>query len=129
MWSFRKRNVIIREEIPDRYHPDGKQLGEIKILLQPAMDQPHDQVRDSQPYKAYDEEFGVLPRNVRVLAFKSPYTVQEIIGRCRHDETYGIGNIFLDLQPLLADVRKPKIYKNSGKTDNPEFQELDQEGS
>jgi hypothetical protein len=51
---FRKRNVVIRKEIPDGNNADCNKLGKVKILLKPAMGQPYDEVGNSQAHQAYD---------------------------------------------------------------------------
>lgn len=91
------------------------------------MNYPYDQICNSQADKADYQELGIFSGNVGILTFKSPATVEKVIGRCCHRESDGISNIFLDLKPFLADIGGPEINKNAGESDDAEFDELYQE--
>jgi hypothetical protein len=92
------------------------------------MHDPEDEIVDPQPYQADRQEFGVFQGDVRVLALEGPDPVQDIVGRCSDREPDGIGHIFLDLQPFLADIGYAKIYGDTREADNAELYEFQDKG-
>ena len=76
---FRKRNEIIRQEIPDGHKSNGNQLSKIEIHFKPAHQEPEDEIVDPQAYKAYYKKFSVLYSYIRVITFKSPGPVYDVV--------------------------------------------------
>ena len=50
----------------------SRKFGKIEILFEPGMDQPYDQVGNSQAYQAYHQKFSVFNSNIRILAPEGP---------------------------------------------------------
>ena len=55
---------------------------------------------------------------------KSPDAVKQIISTGSNTKSDGIGYVFRNFKPLFANISKPKINKNSGKSDDSEFYKL-----
>jgi len=119
----------IGQEIPECDHADGKELGHVEIDLEFSNDQPEHQVVDTKSDQGDHQEFRILDGNIRVVAFESPYPVQDIVGRGSDGKTDGIGNIFLDLEDLLEKVGKGIVDKKAGKANCRELYELQDKGT
>ena len=122
-----ERNIIVREEIPYSDHADGKEFWKIKVPFHLSMNKPDNQVSNAKPNQADNKKLGILGRYVRVLAPEGPGAVQIIVGRSCCNKPDWIGNVLLDFQPFLTDIGDAKINENPGESDDPEFDEFDQE--
>jgi hypothetical protein len=124
----RKRDVIIREKVPDRHYADGEELRDVEVLLESGMNDPQDHVVDPKTNQADQQEFGIFQGNVRVLTLKGPDSVKNVVAGCSHCESDGIGHIFLNLEDLLAEVGRTEIYDDTRRANDAELNEFQYEG-
>jgi len=126
VWSG-KGEVCIDQKIPHCHNYRGDQFGEIEIDLEFPVHQPDDRTVDPETDKGNDEKPGEFLEHFRIMTFKSPYPVEDIICCGCSSKPDCISEIFLDLQNLLKEVSDAEIYKNPGKTDNTKLDELQEE--
>lgn len=131
-WLFlclRKSDKEVGEEIPQRNHANGKELGHVEIDLEVFQDQPYHQIIDPQTNNGNDQEGRIFGDDLRIIALEGPDTVEHIIGGGRQRKTDGIGDVLLYLENLLENVGKKVIDKEARKSDRSEFQKFQDKGT
>lgn len=96
----------VRQEVPDGNHTDGKKFRQVKIDLKLTYNQPENKVIQPETNDRDNKEFRVFQCNIRIIAFKGPNPVQNIIGTGRDGKANGVGNILLNFEYLLEKVGK-----------------------
>ena len=122
-----KRKQQIPEEIPQRGSPYGKHLAEVEIPFQFPVEQIHRQRVDAHANQRDEEVFGVFRPDLRVGTLEGPNAVQDVVGGGGDDEAQDVTQVFVPLQPFLADVSDAEIDEHARKSYHAEFQELQQE--
>ena len=86
-----------------------------------AYQYPKDEGIDPQTDNWYSKELREFHHDFRIVAMKRPYSVEDVIWTCRNTKPDGVGNVFGNFYPFLANISKSKIDKNTWKPDNTEF--------
>ena len=122
--SLSKRKQQISKEIPQRRGSHGKHFAKVEVPFQFAVKHIHRQRVDAQAYQGDAKVFRILRPDLQVGALECPPAVEEVVGGGCDDETQDIAQVFVPLQPFLANIGDAKVDKNPGKTDHAEFQEF-----
>ena len=121
-----KREQQIPKEIPQCGSSDGKHLAEIEIPFQFAVEHIHRQRVDAQANQGNGEILGIFCTNLRIGALEGPDAVEEIVGRGSKNETQNVAQVFVPLEPFLANKGNAEIDEYTRKTYYPEFYEFKQ---
>ncbi len=116
----------IPKEIPQGGDPHGKHFAEIEVPFQLAIEQIDCQRVQAHPHQRDTEILGIFHSNLRVAALKGPQTIENVIRGSRDDETEDIAQVFVPLQPFLADVGHTEVDDHPREAYHSEFQELQQ---
>ena len=122
-----KRKQQITKEIPQGGSTPGKHLAKVEIPFQLATKEIDRQRVDSQTDQRNDKILGIFHPDLRVAALESPNAVEKVICRGGEHETKDVAQVFVPLQPFLADVGHTKVDEYARKAHHAEFQELQQE--
>ena len=121
-----KRKQQIAKEIPHGGSTHGKHLTEVEIPFQLAIEEINRQCVDTQADQRNDEILGIFHPDLRVAALESPNAVEKVIRCGGENETEDVAQVFVPLQPLLANIGHAKVDEHARKAHHAEFQELQQ---
>ena len=127
--SLRERKQQISKEIPQRGSTHGKHLAEVEVPFQFAVEHIHRQRVDAHAYQGDDEILGVFRADLRVGALEGPDAVEDVIGGGRHDEAQDVAQVFVPLEPFLADVGDAEVDEHARQAHHAELQELHEKGT
>ena len=124
--TLSKRKQQVPEEIPQRGRAHGKDLAEVEVPFQFAVEEVDRQRVDAQADQRNGEIFGVFRPDLRVAAFKGPNAVEDVVGGGGKDEAQNVAQVFVPLQPFLANVGDAEIDEHARKAHHAKFQEFQQ---
>ena len=70
---------------------------------------------------------GIFYAYLWVGALKGPPAVEEVVGGGGEDEAQDVAQVFVPLQPFLANIGHAEVDKYARQTHHAEFQEFQQE--